>query len=102
MPLPAPVAPARVEAVETGAAILPLCVPAKAVARTVMRAAANAAEAAIAGPAPSAAGTAADAVVAGPAPSSAGTAEAWTAVVVPPLVAAEMEVKARADQALRG
>ena len=80
MPLLAPVAAACVEAVEAEAAILPPSVPAKAAAPTVLRAAADAANAAV--PAP--------------APAAAGTAEARTAVdVVPPSpFAAEMEVEA--------
>ena len=80
MPLLAPVAAACVEAVKAEAAILPPSVPAKAVVPTVLRAAANAANAAV--PAP--------------APAAAGTAEARTAVdVVPPSpVTAEVEVEA--------
>ena len=45
---------AYVEAFEAEAAILPPSVPAKAAARTMLRAAANAADAAVAGPAPEA------------------------------------------------
>ena len=70
---------AYVEAFEAEAAILPPSVPAKAAARTMLRAAANAA----------------DAAVAGPAPSAAGTTEARSAVaVVPPPVAANAAVNA--------